>query len=146
MSFLRFQIPEFLVELACLLVKLPLAGLDVVFALTQLIVLVVHEVLVLAFHLKEFFLRLKYLLLLDVLGLHVCLLHDGICVTLENKPGYKQVDRYAHKSSGKDGQYVKQYHKLNLYIVNSYKKNSIRKSADTVYMKPSAELSEKASE
>ena len=80
------------VQLALLLLELPLAGLDIVFAVAELIVLLVHEFFVFALELKELLLGLQDLLLLDAFGLQVRLLDDGVCASLRRGPADQYIN------------------------------------------------------
>ena len=78
LALLGVQVVLAAVQLALLLLELPLAGFDIVFAIAKLIVLIVHEILVLALKLEELLLGLQDLLLLDAFGLELRLLDDGV--------------------------------------------------------------------
>ena len=88
------------VELSGLLVELALAGLDVVLPVLELGVLVADELLVFALELHELLLCLENFLLLDILGLSVRLLDDGVGVSLGYQTDYRYINR---NSDGRTG-------------------------------------------
>ena len=72
-------------EFAGLFLELVFTGLDVALSFAKLIVACVDIFVILALELEILLLCLKYLLLLDVLGLKFCFLDDSIDAALQNR-------------------------------------------------------------